>query len=111
MGDVQRWVKGCAFGVLEHVIGPEGLGAVVDLDGFEVFFVVCGGEGDVLSGVPVLGEDDVGEFFCEGVDDGDYGVAFWDGEVASGHEVVLDVDDEESVGGLEGDGHGSRKDN
>ena len=79
MGDVEGGVEGCAFGVLDDVFGPEGLGAVVDLDGFEVFFVVCGGEGDVLPGVPVLGEDDVFEFSGEGVDDGDDGVALGDG--------------------------------
>jgi len=67
---------------------------------------VCGGEGDVSGGVPVLGEDDVAEFFGESVDDGDDLVAFGNGERASdavrgGTEVVLDVDDEEGVGGLE----------
>ena len=48
----------------------------------------------MLRGVPVLGEDDVVEFFCEGVDEGDGGVAIGYGQVAAGHEVVLDVDDE-----------------
>ena len=33
------------------------------------------GEGDVLGGVPVLSEDDVVEFFGEGVDEGDDGVS------------------------------------
>ena len=40
VGDVQGWVEGCALRVLEDVIGPEGLGAVGDLDGFKVFFLV-----------------------------------------------------------------------
>jgi len=40
VGDMELWVEGCAFGVLEDVVGPEGLGAVVDLDGFERFFAV-----------------------------------------------------------------------
>ncbi len=79
VGDVEGWVEGCAFGVLEDMFGPEGLGAVGGLDGFEVLFVVGGGEGDVLGGVPVLGEDDVVEFFGEGVDEGDDGVAIGDG--------------------------------
>ncbi len=35
VGDVQVGVKGGAVGVLEDVIGPEGLGAVVGFDGFE----------------------------------------------------------------------------
>ena len=72
-------MEGCAFGVLEDVIGPEGLGAVRGFDGFERLFVVGGGEGDVLGWVPVLGEDDVVEFFGEDVDEGDDGVAVFDG--------------------------------
>jgi hypothetical protein len=99
-------VEGRSFGVLEDMFGPEGLRAVVDLDGVEGmgFRMSCGvggGEGDVFGWVPVLGEDDVVEFFCEGVDEGDDGVAVLDRQSATGHEVVLDVDDEEDVCGLE----------
>ena len=106
VGDVERGVEGCAFGVLEAVLGPEGLLAVGSLDGAVGLPVVRGGEGDVLGGVPVLGEDDVVELFREGVDDGNYFVAFGNGERASdsvdgGAEVILDVDDQEGVGGLE----------
>ena len=69
-------MEGCAFCVLEDVFGPEDLGAVGDLNGFERLLVGVGcGEGDVLGGVPVLGEDDVVEFFGEGVDERDDGVA------------------------------------
>ena len=35
VGDVQGWMEGCAFSVLEDMFWPEGLGAVVDLDGLE----------------------------------------------------------------------------
>lgn len=106
VGDGEGGMEGCAFGVLEDVFGPEGLGTVGGLNGLVGLGVrmscgVGGGEGNVLGGVPVLGEDDVVELFCEGVDEGDYGVAVWDGQCAAGHEVVLDVDDEECVGGLE----------
>ncbi len=55
----------------------------------------------MLVWVPVLGEDDVVEFLGEGVDEGDDGVAVCYGQGAPGHEVVLHVDDEEGVGGLE----------
>jgi hypothetical protein len=103
VGDEKRWVEGCSTGVLDDVLGPEDLGAVVDFDDLERLFVVGGGEGDVLVRVPVLGEDDVVESFGEGVDDGDYGIAVGDAEVSAGHEVVLDVDDQEGVCGLEGD--------
>ena len=71
--DVERGVEGSAGSVLEAVFGPEGLRAVGDLDGFEGLLAGWrGGEGDVLGGVPVLGEDDVIELFGEGIDDGDY---------------------------------------
>ena len=101
VGDVQGWVERCAYGVLEDVFGPKGLGAVRGIDGFVGLFRVGCREGDVLGGMPVLGEDDVVEFLGKGVDDGDDGVAVGYGQGAAGHEVVLDVDDEECVGGLE----------
>ena len=105
VGDVESGMEGCAVGVLEDVFGPESLRSVGGFDGFERLFVVGGGEGDVLGGVPVLGEDNVVELFCEGVDEGDYGVAVFDGQCSARHEVVLDVDDEEGVGGLDSDHH------
>jgi hypothetical protein len=45
------------------------------------------------------------KFSGEGVDEGDDGVAVWDWQVAARHKVVLDVDDEKGVGGLECDRH------
>src|ERR1700733_1315599 len=105
VGDVQVWVEGCAFGVLDGVLGPEGLRAVRGLEEFVVLLVVGGGEGDVLGGVPVLRKDDMGEFFGESVDDGNDLVAVRYGQVAPGHEVVLNVNDEEGVAGLEVHGH------
>jgi hypothetical protein len=47
--------------------------------------------------VPVLGEKNVVEALGEGVDGGDDGVAFFYFERASGAEVILEIDDEESV--------------
>jgi hypothetical protein len=44
VGDVEAGVQGCAFGVLEGVIGPEGLGAVVGVDRFVGLLGVGGGE-------------------------------------------------------------------
>jgi len=76
--DVESRVEGCAFGVLEDVIRPEALGTVRGFDSFERLLVGVGGcERDVLGRVPVLGEDDVVEFFGEGVDEGDDGVAIF----------------------------------
>ncbi len=106
VGDVEGWVEGCAGGVLEAVIGPEGLGSVRGLDGVVGLLLVRGGEGDVVGGVPVLGENDVVESLGEGVDGGHDVVGAGDGErsadaVEGRAEVVLEIDDEEGVGWLE----------
>jgi hypothetical protein len=109
VGEIEAGMEGGAVGVLQTVVGPEGLGAVGG--GYGVLWVaawVRAGEGDVASRVPVLGEEDVGEAAAEAVDEGDDLVAVLDGEMAAGTEVVLQVDDEESVGwtwGDRGSGH------
>lgn len=95
-----------AWGSLYAVIGPEGLGAVGDFDGGEGLRAgVRRGEGDVISGMPVLSKDDVLEALAELVDEGDDLVAVFDCECAAGAEVVLDVDDEKSVGRGKRDWH------
>lgn len=106
--DVEAGMEGCAGGILQAVFGPESLRTVGGLDRLEGLPVVRGDEGDVLGGMPVLGEDDVVECLREGVDDGNNLIAFGYCEVPTRAEVVLDVDDEQSVGGLEGDRHGSQ---
>jgi hypothetical protein len=105
VGDMQVWVEGCAFGVLDGVLGPEGLRTVRSMEELVVLLVVGGGEGDVSGGVPVLRKDDVGEFFRESVDDRNDLVGVRYGQVAAGHEVILNVDDEECVGGFKVHGH------
>jgi hypothetical protein len=92
--------------VLDAVVGPEVLGAVRDLDGLEGALAGVGaGEGDVAGGVPVLGEDDVGEPGGDGVDSGDDGVAVRNGEGTAGEEVALHVDDQKRVCGGEPKSH------
>ena len=110
VGDVEVRVEVGSGSAGDAVIGPEGLGTVVDFGDFEGLLVMGGGEGDVAVGVPVLGEDDVVEALSDAIDEGDDLVAFGDGERSSSSingraEVVLDVDDEEGVGGGELDGH------
>jgi len=91
-----------AAGTLNAVVGPEGLGAVGGLDGVGKWVKAVGaGEGDVVRGMPVLGEDDLVEAGGEGVDAGEEGVAVRDGQGAAGEKVQLHVDDEEGVGGSE----------
>ena len=58
----------------------------------------------MAGGMPILGEEDVVEAARESVDGGNDLVSTCDGEAASlsrygRAEVVLEVDDEESVGG------------
>lgn len=78
--DVERRVEGCPGGVLEAMLGPEGLGAIRDGDGFKGLFAwMVGGERDMRGGMPVLGEDYVVEFFGQGVNDRDHSIAFSDG--------------------------------
>lgn len=112
VGNVECRMEASAGGILQAVFGPERLRAVRSLDGLEGLLVMRGGEGDVLDGMPVLGEDNVVELLREGVDEGDDLIAVGYGEVAAysvdcGAEVVLYVDDEQSVVRLEGDRHGS----
>lgn len=95
-------MEGCASSLLKAVVGPEGLRAVGGcylLIGLSAG--VGAGEGDVLLGVPILGEEDVLELVGEGVDARNKGVSFDNGEGAAGAEVILNIDDEEGVGGLE----------
>jgi len=96
----------CARGVLDTVFGPECLRTVCHLDSFVVFFAgMCTGEGDVPAGVPVLGEDDMLELLRDGINEGNNLVTFIDGECAARAEVVLDVDDDQGIGGLGRDRH------
>ena len=105
VGDVERGVEVGAGGVLHAVNGPEGLPAVGNLDGLEGLGARVGaGKGDVAARVPVLGEDNVGELAREGADGRDDLVTAGNGESAAdsimgGAEVVLEVDDEQCVGG------------
>ena len=105
VGDVEGRMEGGAAGVLEAVIGPEGLGSVGCGDLLVGRFAVSGGEGDVLGRVPVLGEQDVIEAAGERVDSGEDLVSAGDGECTAGHEVRLEIDEEEGVGLLV-DSHG-----
>ena len=81
------------------MFGPKGLGTIRNLDGFEGLFAGVGGsEGDVLRRVPVLGENDVIESLRKRIDKGSDLIAFGYGERSARAEVVLEIDDEESVG-------------
>ncbi len=103
VGDVEAGVEFRTGGALDAVGRPQGLGAVGHLDGLiGGCSGVAGGKGEMVGGMPVLGEDDVGEVGGEAVDGGEDLVAEGDGECAAGAEVALDVDDEEEVGGSDG---------
>ena len=102
LGNVEGRVELGAGGLLQAVIGPERLGTVGGLDRLVGLPVGMGaGEGDVGRGMPVLGENNVGEAGGECVDEGDNGVGVRYGQAAARTEVVLEVDDEQRVVGAE----------
>ena len=59
----------------------------------------------MVGGVPVLGVDDVLEALAETVDERNDLIAAFNGEGTAGTEIILDVDDEESISDSEIDGH------
>jgi hypothetical protein len=62
-----------------------------------LFAKVRGGEGIVVGGVPVLGEDDVLEMPRRSMDWLDNSVAVGNGECSAGAEVILYVDHDQDV--------------
>ena len=107
MGDIERGVERGAFGVLETVVGPEGLSAVGNGYRLERLGARMGGcEGDVAGGVPVLGKNDVVEATREGINGGYDLVCAGDCQAPSPScdrraKVILEVDDEKGVLGSE----------
>ena len=100
--NVEVRVKLGTGGLLQAVIGPEGLGSVGGFDHLVGLLVGVGaGEGNVGRGMPVLGEDDVGKVDDECVDEGDNSVRAGYGQAAARAEVILEIDDEERVGEAE----------
>lgn len=91
-------MEGRAKGALDSVIGPEGLRAVTEFDLLERALAgMTAGKRSVGRRVPVLGEDDVTEERRDLVDRRDDGIAVGNGELATGTEVVLHIDDEKDV--------------
>jgi len=87
-----------AAGALHAVIGPQSLRAITEFDLLEgQFSGMDGSEGVVVSGVPVLGEDDVLEMSRGAMDGSNDGVSIGNCKGAAGAEIVLDVDHEEDV--------------
>ena len=82
------------------MVGPELLLLAADGDGGEGQLVLVGGrEGDVVGGVPVLADEDMGELRVglEGVDGGEDAVAALDLQRPALAEVVLRVDDDQCL--------------
>ena len=103
VGDVERGMELRAARVLHAVIGPERLRAVGRVDGLiRLRAGVSAGKRDVRGRVPVLRQQNVREDPRQRVDEGNDLVAARDPQRAAGAEVVLQVDDEQRVGGLNG---------
>src|ERR1035441_427118 len=90
-----------ARSVLDAMIRPQRLPAVGRC--YRLVGLCAGvraGKGDVAARVPVLGEDYMIESCGERVDGGDDLVAARNRQAAAGAEVVLQIDDQQRVGGL-----------
>ena len=84
--------------VPDAVIGPEYLGAIGQVHRLERGLAgMLTGKGDVIGGVPVLGEDDVGEFSGQCIDEWHDGIAIGHRQLATGQEVILHVDNDQHV--------------
>ena len=102
MRNIEAGVEFGAGSALDAVVWPEALSTVGGFDRVDEWLLVVGaGEGDVATGMPVLGEDNVVEMRGEGVDTGYDRIAISDRECAAGEEVDLHVDDEQRVGWAE----------
>jgi len=94
----------CACGALHAVIGPQHLLSVGGGDAvIHGMARVGAGEGDVAGRVPVLREDDVREARGEHVDACDDRIAARHCQRAAGAEIILHVNNDEGVCGLDGD--------
>lgn len=106
VGDAEARMEASSGSALDAMVRPEGLGSIGDLDSTEGAGTrMRRGEGDVSGWMPVLGEDDMLELLAEPVDEGDDLITVFDGERSAGTEIVLQVDDDERVGGLGSNGH------
>lgn len=101
LGNVERGMEGSAGRALDAMLGPERLRPVRSLDHLKGLLArMSGGKGDMTGGMPVLGEDDVVEFFAESIDQRDDLIAISYRKRSAGAEVVLDVDDQKRIAGL-----------
>src|SRR5690606_7660593 len=105
---VDTRIEGGTRRALHAVVGPQHLRMAVQFDGLERLAPgVAGGEGGVAARTPVLGGDH-GAVGARGEQVGDAGhdrVALVAGERAAGHEVGLEVDQQQGGGGGVGRGH------
>lgn len=101
MLDIECRSELSAVSVLHAVHGPEGLGEAIELSLLEGFSAwVVRGEAAVIHRVPVLRGDDEIELRHEVIDDWEDLVTSGHGQSTAGHEVVLDVDEEEGFHGV-----------
>src|SRR5262249_52482261 len=97
-GELQVAMEFSARRALDAVVRPQHLPAVIDLDGVvRALLRVIGGEGYVVRWMPVLGQNDVGEFFGNAVDRRHDLLPARHGQRAAGAEIVLDVDHKQDI--------------
>ena len=98
MRHVELRVKARPRRSLHAVVRPQNLRAVRDLDRVERAPAgMRAGERSMPGGMPVLGQDHMGEGSRQPVDRGDDRVAVGHRERAARAEIVLDIDDQQNV--------------
>src|SRR6266436_2023194 len=98
MGHLELWVQARPLGPLDTVVRPQDLRTIRDLDRIErALSGVRAGERSMSRGVPVLGQDHVGEGSRQSVDRRDDRIAVGNCERSTGAEIVLDIDDQQNV--------------
>jgi hypothetical protein len=94
--EVELFVQRCAVRALHAVRRPKNLLTVRQADGFERLAArVRRGEGNVVTRMPVLREDDIPEARAQAIHERHDLMAARHGERAAGHEVVLQIDDDQ----------------
>jgi len=86
---------------LKAMIGPEDLGAVINLNGLEGLGAGMGGrKRDMPRRMPVLSKGDVAKTLLQAIDQRNDLIAVLNRKRAAGAEVILQIDDDEGVSGL-----------
>ena len=100
---IELWMKLGARCPHHAMIGPENLRPIGQFRRLEGRLAMGAGKGGVAGRVPVLGEDDDWKASGETIDRLDHRVPIRHGQCPTATEIVLNIDDDQCVGRLDGD--------